>query len=267
MKQILHIFKKDIRLFWGEIVILLFLTTAWVSIPSYFVISGPRLMRGGAGDPQWLPILWGILTLLVPVCWWVLVASVVHAERLVGDRQFWITRPYEWVKLFAAKLLFVLLFIYLPALTACGILWGEIGSARHWEITSLLDPLGWVLLVVTCTVLPLAAIASVTASLDRMMMMVLFAGVPMGAAVAIPAKIMSETVPGPISVRICFALALLICGAVVVLQYARRKTRLAVALLIAIPVLICAISIFTPERSPTNRTQAPQATGAAAPVR
>jgi len=30
---------------------------------------------------------------------------VVHAESLVGDRQFWITRPYEWKKLLTAKAL------------------------------------------------------------------------------------------------------------------------------------------------------------------
>jgi hypothetical protein len=259
MKQILHILKKDIHLFLAAILLVLLLVTAWVSIPSYFVVSAPRFGRGGAELPQWPFVLWGILTLLTPICWWILAACVVQAERLVGETQFWITRPYEWKKLLAAKLLFILLFVYLPALTACGIVWGEIGFARHWEITSLQDLLGRVLLVVTCAVLPPAAIATVTASLDRMMMMVLFAGVVMVTAIVIPAKIMSDTVPGPFSSKICLVLTLLICAVVVVLQYALRRTRLSVSLLVAIPVLICAIGLFTPERRPLVRTPPPQA--------
>jgi hypothetical protein len=38
----------------------------------------------------------------------------VHGESLVGDRQFWVTRPYDWKKLVVDKALFVLTFINLP---------------------------------------------------------------------------------------------------------------------------------------------------------
>jgi hypothetical protein len=37
---------------------------------------------------------------------------VIHAEALVGDRRFWLTRPYEWKKLLGAKALFLLVFLY-----------------------------------------------------------------------------------------------------------------------------------------------------------
>jgi hypothetical protein len=47
---------------------------------------------------------------------WFLVISVVQEDRLAGDRQFWITRPYSWKSLLLAKLLFVLLFLSLPEL-------------------------------------------------------------------------------------------------------------------------------------------------------
>ena len=60
----------------------------------------------------------GLLTVLIPVSWWLLIARVIHAETLVGDRQFWLTRPYEWKKLLGAKALFLAVFLYLPLLIA-----------------------------------------------------------------------------------------------------------------------------------------------------
>src|SRR5579859_4701080 len=54
---------------------------------------------------------------------------------------------------------------------------------------------------------------------------ILCMGVCMTFATAIPAQMRPNSVPGPLSVSICFALFLLVCGAVIVLQYARRKTR------------------------------------------
>ena len=60
---------------------------------------------------------------LVPVSWWLLISRAVHAEALVGDRQFWITRPYEWKSLLAAKLLFLAIYIYASILLAqCALL-------------------------------------------------------------------------------------------------------------------------------------------------
>jgi hypothetical protein len=36
------------------------------------------------------------LSVLLAISWVMLVMRAVHAEGLVGDRQFWLTRPYEW---------------------------------------------------------------------------------------------------------------------------------------------------------------------------
>src|SRR5439155_1011099 len=65
----------------------------------------------------------GWLTLLLLAAWGFLLALLVLEEPLVGDRQFWITRPYRWPALLAAKLVFAALFIHLPSLLAdCAIL-------------------------------------------------------------------------------------------------------------------------------------------------
>lgn len=39
--------------------------------------------------------------------WVFLTLRVVHGETLVGDRQWWVTKPYEWWKLLLAKELFL----------------------------------------------------------------------------------------------------------------------------------------------------------------
>jgi hypothetical protein len=47
-----------------------------------------------------------------------LIGRLVLAETIPGDRQFWITRPYRWKNLLAAKLLFIVVFVNLPVLLA-----------------------------------------------------------------------------------------------------------------------------------------------------
>lgn len=106
MKQTLHIIAKDARRFWPEIAILIVTTAAFARIypnqwltPGLYAVSG----WGGFAGPQGLQLLATVLAVLVPVSWLLLIARVIHGESLVGDRQFWLTRPYEWKQLLAAK--------------------------------------------------------------------------------------------------------------------------------------------------------------------
>src|SRR5260370_33162319 len=46
--------------------------------------------------------------------WAFLIIRAVQGESLVGDRQWWVTKPYDWWNLLAAKLLFILIFISVP---------------------------------------------------------------------------------------------------------------------------------------------------------
>jgi hypothetical protein len=200
-----------------------------------------------------------LLVLLIPIGWWLLISRAIHEERLVGDTQFWITRPYEWKKLLAAKLLFLVIFVYLPVLAAYCILRAENGFAPNSDITSIHGLLER-LLFMTGIVLPLVAIATVTSNFARMTVALLGSIPCMILAAVLPVALRPGSVSGPFSNKICFALTLLVCSAVIVIQYARRKTRLSVLLLIAIPVLICVIGLITPERFQMNRTDPPLAT-------
>jgi len=107
VKQVLHIFGKDMRRFWPEILISLAITAAFARI--YPILWLPENNTGvgmlGVHNSQFR-ILANALLILMPVTWWILIARVIHSESMVGDKQFWLTRPYDWPKLLASKLLF-----------------------------------------------------------------------------------------------------------------------------------------------------------------
>src|SRR4030088_2367087 len=115
MKQILNIFRKDLRRFWREIAVSLALlaTYSWNDVRGW---AGERNLLANAGLAALFgyQFLSGLVATLLPVAWAFLVVRVVQGEALVGDRQFWVTRPYEWKKLLAAKVTFAVLTINRP---------------------------------------------------------------------------------------------------------------------------------------------------------
>jgi hypothetical protein len=163
MKQILHIFTKDVRRFWPEILTLLALVAAFIVIHSYIWAVSARysIVTSSGGTLGVLMTLYGSLVVLIPVGWWLLITRTVHEERLVGDTQFWITRPYQWKSLLASKLLFVVAFVYVPIFLAQCVLLAQEGFAPQPQIPGLL----WNLLMITASVvLPLIALAAATSS-------------------------------------------------------------------------------------------------------
>jgi len=79
MKQILHILKKDVRRFWLEILISVF-------ILANFTWLGPRIWRQnlalgvslnsfGLYGPG---LVEGLLVLLIPISWWLLISRSLH---------------------------------------------------------------------------------------------------------------------------------------------------------------------------------------------
>jgi hypothetical protein len=110
MPQVLHIFRKDGRRHWPEILVSLLLLGLYVrlnlhpwqhDLPSSFFFGRLFSLRG-------------TITPALILFWFFVVLRVVHSENLVGDRQWWVTKPYVWWKLLIAKLLFVCLVICLP---------------------------------------------------------------------------------------------------------------------------------------------------------
>src|ERR1019366_9663654 len=126
MKQILHIFVKDARHQWLEILLSLAVTLALV------LTCRSRWHTGAVLYASFLPFgsmsdLPALLVLVVALSWWLLISPVIHEEKLVGDRQFWITRPYEWKKLLAAKVLFAIAWIGVPYLLVQALMLAEAG--------------------------------------------------------------------------------------------------------------------------------------------
>ena len=111
MTQTLHIFRKDIRRFRYELCAVAALTAAFAWSHIAADVPGPA----DFGRTMALSFL---TTFFLAGSWWFLVSQLIHEESLAGDRQFWVTRPYAWRSLLAAKLLFVVTFVNVPLLAA-----------------------------------------------------------------------------------------------------------------------------------------------------
>jgi hypothetical protein len=247
MKQIVHIFAKDSRRFWLEILISLAVTVAFVrvypvqwQVPN-FALDGPDGMLGHQG----LQMLSGLLTALLPLTWWVLVGRVVMAERLVGDTQFWVTRPYVWWKLLSAKVLFLLVYVSAPFLISQWAILTEAGfDARHSAGGVLLS----VVAMMAVVVMPLMALAAVIKSFVRMVLVVLGLVVALVviAYFAFGIGVMGGSVGGGAWPWFAFLVA---CGMAIVWQYWRRRVWVARGLMIGLPLVALGVVMALPTRS------------------
>jgi hypothetical protein len=103
MRQALHIFRKDARHCGPYIAAVLAMTAVHAWLACRDTVPSPSSVK-----PLFL--------ILMPLAWWFVTAAAVHGESLAGDRQFWVTRPYSWRSLLAAKVLFLAAFGGLPVL-------------------------------------------------------------------------------------------------------------------------------------------------------
>src|SRR4029453_8881054 len=101
----------------------------------------------------------------LPVACWMLIAMAIHEDRLVGDRQYWLVRPYARKELFTAKALFVLAFVTLPVLLSqiAVLTVNGISPAAHWRAL-----FGNQITLAVFLILPGAALAAVTRNLVQM---------------------------------------------------------------------------------------------------
>ena len=106
MKQVRLVFWKDVRHLWRHLCVYaaLLAAYAWVT---------PQTWPGGAPS-SFLGMFATLLKILLMASQFVLITSAVHGDRLVGEQQFWITRPYHWRSLLGAKFVFVLACVALP---------------------------------------------------------------------------------------------------------------------------------------------------------
>ncbi len=224
MNQILHIFKKDAAHHWPEILLSLALLSLfthnqlhpWKNFDASFSFS-PSLFI--FADRYVAPALITV--------WVFLIVRVLQGESLVGDRQWWVTKPYEWRDLLAAKILFIFVFISVPLFHVQLLLLHHFGLPVFASISSLLPTQVSLYLLLF---LPTLLLASVTKSTGQFFLTV--AG--MLSAVLAIALLSSRNSQGnaenppPIIEHLQVALLSVSIVALLVWQFARRKRWLSV---------------------------------------
>jgi hypothetical protein len=188
MGQALHIFKKDVRQLWFQIVLVLAatamfgytgITSSWATPPNYVPafafnarpLIAPDVDMGGIGaftSSHDVTILPELLVFL----WCCLIALVVHADAIPGDRQFWLTRPYNRGSLWGAKALFVLAFVNLPMFATQA----AIIAAAGLPVVSNLSGLLWEQVLFSAVItIPAMAAATLTRTMTQFVFLLLFA--------------------------------------------------------------------------------------------
>jgi hypothetical protein len=227
MKRILGIFRKDLRHLWPQ-------TLLFWAMLAVAAAMDPVLDKLHS---SW-PMMHQLPLVLEPLACWLLVVSVIHGETLIGDEQYWLTRPYSWKHLMAAKGLFLVVLVNLPVLVCQIATLAAVGIPPLPWLTALL----WRQVFFTIFfLLTAAAVAAVTRNLGQ----VLLACVLLYAAF-VAAFGLSQTIQGRWSdwgnldwIRVCGTALVVASGTALALamQYSRRATALSRAALAATVVL------------------------------
>jgi hypothetical protein len=236
MSQILHIFRKDVRHHWPEILLSLALLI-------YFTIEQPRAWTHQTYDSRFLTGLVNYLPAFMILSWGFLILRLVQGESLVGDRLFWITRPYEWHKLFGAKFLSIALFVHLP-LFVCQLILLKLAS---FPVLSSVPGLLYVhLLFAMAIVLPFFTLGSITSGIGQaslallvvFLLLIGFAG--LATVVILEADLSSETdaLDGLLYLGACLT--------AIFVQFIYRKALLARLVVTAFVFLVLLILVLTP---------------------
>ena len=248
MKQTLHLIRKDLRQFWLETLMSVFVVFAAAFTDCYLWMADPNdsmpFAWRVAHDP--LRLLAYAFVILMPVSWWLLIERIVHAETLIGDKQFWITRPIDWKSLLSAKLLFLLVFLYLPFTIAQCI---ELNRAGFPILPNLPGLLFLLILVTGILVVPTLTLAVLTRNFTRSLLTLLGLLLAVAALAYVANKFDSNSVSTPYSDRFSIPILLVVAGFAILFQYARRKTWLARGILLPLPLVIALIAIFMPNAS------------------
>lgn len=245
MPQAFRIFWKDTRHLWPEILVS-------IAITASFVATEPWDWAGRQPSFAMAKTIRGAVLVLLPVTWALLVARSVQDESLVGTQQVWLTRPYHWPQLLMSKLLFMTVYIGVPMGVAKIVL-------LHMAATPIMPNLSAVLINTACTVFTIGllyfALASITANFIRFF----FTALGFVSFVALVA-FLDNTYPGPhtygpdMDANWPWVLILTIFGAVVIFQFARRRSavsRWTMAVLVLISALVITVSehLWTPHRA------------------
>jgi hypothetical protein len=237
MPQALHIFGKDARRFWPEILV------SWAALALYGYYE-PRQWYGRVFEHPLLYFLAPAISFLVPLAWAFLIVRVVQADSLVGNTQFWVTKPYQWAQLLLSKLLFVAVFIALPYLLADVVLLRVAGfPVRPYMGLLLAMELG----IATVLFLPSFVLATLSSTVVRAAL-----GLVIVILGLIGIGLLSEKLPGtywgPYRDEVIAFLVIGACVAAAIWQYARRRTVASRSLIAGVVLLSVAAGFIGPTK-------------------
>jgi hypothetical protein len=245
VKPILAIFGKDVRHRWPYI-------AAFVALVIVGSLLDPAFRHHQASAAEsWI---W----LALPIAAGFLVIAAVHEERLPGDRQYWLARPFAWTELLAAKALFVAAFVNLPILLSQAAVLASNGIPPTQHLSTLLWRQAFLAAVL---LLPVAVLASLTRSLKQVVLGILIIAAPLPVIMMAPPVIgkgqelnllLSRIVTGDFWLRTLIVAACVMLGSIVLLlfQYRSRRTGVARAGFAAVLMLcVAAGELATPERA------------------
>ncbi len=253
MGQILRIFRKDVRHFWIEICASLLAVSAYV----WRVLHEWGHPQSVMGLPNFLR---GLLMALGPISWCLLVVRAVQDESLVDDRQFWVTRPYEWEKLLAAKALFVVLFVNMPLFTANVIFLASSGFSPTRYLVGLL----WIqLLIVIVLVLPVASVSVVTSTIVQVLLWMLGIGTYVAGVASLSSLIPDSHIPTSTdnSDFLSMGIFAVVCLGMVLWQYTQRRAWIPRAVIVGAAVVIAAGALVPTTATQIARAYPPLAVG------
>lgn len=251
MKMILHILLKDLR-------------AHWLEITGYLLVCATWAWR--EADP--FELEWMKQRELVPILffglWTLLTVRLVQGECLVGDREFWPTRPYRWPLLMTEKALALLLFLNLPLLIA------QVFLLHHAKIPLSATLIPGLLLLQGTFILfitfPVAVLASITGSLIQWVITVVGLILATVALTWIPWNKLPDGLAGgeEVGTLIGFGILVPVMVLVLVWQFARRRETPA-RWLLGLSLLSIPLCIVLSSASIVRRIAYPQA-HAASPV-
>lgn len=247
MYRIFAIFRKDARHLWLQIAVLVMLMAlvAWLD-PTY---------RGDKASYYDL-----LFSFALPLTCGLIVISVIHEEKLPGDRQYWLTRPYSRTELIAAKVLFMAVFINLPLLAHHICVYAALGIPPQNHIGALL----WKQVFFTAFyILPAAGLAVITRTLGGTLVVLLLGGLALWIADTAFQFIAGRPLfllqlPGRGATIVQALLLVAGVAVIVVLQYTKRRTAVASVLAAAITLAVTLCSVYG---TAYGRQSRPVATG------
>jgi hypothetical protein len=238
MSQVFHIFIKDVRWLWVEIsasLIALGLLT-WTE----WQFCTP------ARNSHWYNVAAPLVVLFLS--WWFIVVSLIQSDSLKGDRQFWVTRPYVWYKLLAAKTLFIVACLAVPlAITQIVLL--KVDGAP--VVTNLGEVILGTLGAMLIGILPVMAVAVITRSLPQWIACVVALIFMMIGMAWLDSQIPNAHIPTGSDISDTLQAIAFTCLAAfgITMQYARRHRLVGTLAIVGAVVAVPVIMIATPYRT------------------